>query len=85
MSVRVNVTQTSELQREGAYLANVVNGELHLYPQGLGEGPLIVMSKDDWTRIRREVMLAFARSEGRSAELLAADAIAREGNYQEDE
>lgn len=63
MSVAVNVFQTVEVPDKGAYLANVVGEQLYIYPQGLGRGPVIAMSKADWSRIMLEVKSAFARAD----------------------
>lgn len=63
MSVSVSTLQTVDLSGAGAYLAKVDGDQVRIYPQGLGRGPAIFMSRDDWGRIAREVMLAMARAD----------------------
>lgn len=65
MSVTISSYQTVEIAAQGAYLAHVdENGDVVIYPQGRGQGPMIAMSKQDWARISREVMLAYMRADG---------------------
>lgn len=62
--ITVLFSQTVEIAGQGAYLAHVdENGDVVIYPQGRGQGPMIAMSKQDWARISREVMLAYMRAE----------------------
>lgn len=63
MSVMINHVTTVELPDKGAYLANVVGDEVYIYPQGLGRGPTIMMSKKDWARIQDEVRRAWMRAD----------------------
>lgn len=59
MSVMVSTFQTIELPGDGARLAEVSeDGEVTIYPEGMGRGPQITMSMADWERISREVMIA---------------------------
>lgn len=66
MSVRVAMLHTVEVGGEGARLATVRDDDVNIWPAGLGQGPVISMSRDDWIRISREVKLAYMRAEGKA-------------------
>lgn len=63
MSMTISGVTTADLPAQGARLANVVGNDVYIYPKGVGQGPLIAMSRQDWARIAREVMLAFTRAD----------------------
>ena len=63
MTVRISMAHTTMVAGRGAYLAMVRDDDIDIWPQGLGVGPMITMSRDDWSRIAREVMLALVRAE----------------------
>lgn len=63
MSVRVSTTQTVIVGDHGAILANVIDNDIYIWPRGKGIGPLIVMTRDDWSRISREVVMALSRAD----------------------
>ena len=65
MSVTVSTVQTTEVGKAGLILARYDKDldALGIYPQGLGHGPAMYMSKADWARISREVMMAFSRAD----------------------
>lgn len=64
VSVTGNVVVTGP-ETEGRYLARYDKDAdaLFIYPQGLGQGPLLVMDKADWARISDEVRRAFMRAD----------------------
>ena len=63
MTVRVSTVQSAHVPEAGAILASVKDGDIYIWPRGHGVGPLIVMSRDDWRRISREVMMALSRAD----------------------
>lgn len=65
MSVRVSnmAIVDLELPGAGAILARVRDDDVYIWPAGLGQGPVIAMTRADWGRICREVMLAMARAD----------------------
>ena len=59
MSVTMSNFQTVQIPGEGIRMAHVDSrGNICIYPQGLGVGPQMVVSPDDWRRICKEVRLA---------------------------
>ena len=63
MTVRISTVQTANVPGDGAILARVNDDDIHIWPQGVGIGPIITMSRDDWRRITREVALALSRAD----------------------
>ena len=63
MTVRVSTLQIANVPEAGAILARVRGDDIDIWPQGIGMGPIITMTRDDWSRIAREVMLALARAD----------------------
>lgn len=63
MSVRVSTVQTVIVGDHGLKLAKVDGDDIYIWPRGQGIGPMIAMSRDDWRRISREVMLALSSAD----------------------
>ena len=60
------MTRQTEMPGEGQRLALVdKNGDLQVWPHGIGQGPVLIMSRDDWARLSKEVRLAYVAHEGK--------------------
>lgn len=56
--MQITLVEEHELGREGRRLVKVVNGDYWLWPQGVGIGPCIVFTPEEWRRMQDEARLA---------------------------
>lgn len=61
--ITVNVNERAEMPEEGARLVQVEGERVMLWPAGIGKGPLIILSRKEWSRLSREVMVALATAD----------------------
>lgn len=62
----ISMTRHFEVPDKGVRLVLIdQNGDLQVWPHGIGEGPVLIMSRDDWARLSNEVRLAYIAHEGK--------------------